>query len=240
MRAIIVLVMLLAFIPAAVYAGDCGGCDKCKTKCSSCDTCKPKCDTGCKSKCDTGCKPKCESKCNTCKPKCKQETCSSCKPKCDTGCKSKCDTGCKPKCESKCNTCEPKCDTGCPKPCACMDWEQYCGCEMLTGLCITITACEGTAGPLLLKLRDINMKTIADVELAGPIDGYYNYNYTFAEPMRADMVHEAVLINGTDDAATLTSLQVIGLFDCGSFTFIDHTCPGAVIGPGGCPRMVLF
>jgi hypothetical protein len=264
MRSLIVIAVLLAFIPAAVYAGDCG-CSKCKQQtCSSCDTCKSKCDSGCKSKCDS-CKPKCDSgcksKCNSCKPKCetgcksKCGKCNECKPKCESGCKSKCDGGCK----SKCNSCEAKpacskcgqkscsggcgqssCSSGCAKPCACTEWNQYCGCEMLSSLCISLQACDGTAGPLMLKLRDTSFKTIADIELAGPIDGYYNYTYTFAEPIPASSLQEAVIINSTDDAATLTWFSVFGNFDCGGFSYFDYSCPGVVVGPGGCPRMVLF
>ena len=260
MRAIIVIALLLAFIPAAVYA-DCGGCNKCKqTTCSSCDKCKTKCDTGCKSKCDT-CKPKCEPckpKCDTCKPKCEpckpkcepcKPKCDTCKPKCEKACKPKCDTGCKPKCntcESKCSVdkpCgKPDCDKGCAKPCACMSWMPYCGCEMVTSLCINITtACDGdTAGPLMFVLRDKDMKTVASIELAGPIADEYSFTYTFAEPMKADLLHEAVLINTTDDPLTITRFNVVGNWECGSWTFIDHTCPGAIVGPGGCPRMVMF
>jgi len=156
-------------------------------------------------------------------------------------CGSTCGTCCKQHtCTSACNT---GCAPACPAPCACMDWEQYCGCEMLTGLCISMEAAcnDGTAGPLKLLLRDNNYDDIVTIELAGPIDGYYTTNYTFDTPIRADSVREAVLMNDTDDPVTLTWLMVWGNFgNCGGWTFIDHTCPGVVIGPGGCPRMVLF
>jgi hypothetical protein len=226
MRSIFVLVVLAALlIPLAHADASCGGC---KAKCGSCkpacaapaNTCQ-KCASPCASKCSP-CKPKCESKCSPCKPKCE----SKCSP-------------CKPKCESKCS--EP-CDKGCPKPCACFDWVPYCGCEMVNSLCISLeAACEaGTAGPIKLQLRDRDFKTVAVVELAGPIEGYYTMTYTFAEPVRADSLVEAVIINETEDPVTLTWFNVVGNFECGSYTYFDKSCPGILIGPGGCPRMVLF
>lgn len=168
----------------------------------------------------------CETKC---KPCCKQHTCT---PACDTGCNAGCDTGC-----------NAGCDMGCAMPCACMEWEPYCGCGMVTGLCISMQTdwCDGTAGPLKLLLRDGNYDDIVTIEMAGPVEGYYTMQYTFETPVSADSLVEAVLINDTDDPVTLSWLQVYGMFDyCGGWTYIDHTCPGAVIGPGGCPRMVLF
>jgi len=114
---------------------------------------------------------------------------------------------------------------------------------MLTDLCITMeTACnEGTAGPLQLKLYDTSYKLIATIDLAGPIDGLYSTGYTFATPIRADSLQEAVLINTTNDPVTLTRLLIHGVFSpCDGCTYINHYCPGAVIGPGGCTRMVLF
>lgn len=156
-----------------------------------------------------------------CGPCCQQQTCT--RPACDP--------------------CGESCDAGCAMPCACMEWESYCGCEMVTGLCISLTTdpCDGTAGPLHLLLRDGDYDEIVTIELAGPIEGYYTMLYEFAEPVRADTLIEAVLINDTDDAATLDWMQVYGMFDCcGGWTYMDHTCPGAVIGPGGCVRMVLF
>lgn len=173
----------------------------------------------------------CGNKCGTC---CKQHTCTKA---CDTGCKSGCGSSCAPACNTGCAP-------ACPMPCACMAWETYCGCAMLNSLCISLEAAcnDGTAGPLKLVLHDNNYDDIATIELAGPIDGYYTTNYTFDTPIRADSVREAVLINDTDDPVTLTWLQVWGSFGdcCGGWTYIDHTCPGVVIGPGGCPRMVLF
>lgn len=155
-----------------------------------------------------------------------------------------CGQSCGPCCEQVTCTqpaCDP-CGTPCEPPCACTDWMQYCGCEMLTSLCISLATdpCDGTAGPLMLLLRDTDYDEIVTIELAGPIEGYYTMQYEFAEPIRADSLQEAVLINETEDAVTLTWLQVYGIFDCGGWTYIDHTCPGAVIGPGGCVRMVLF
>ena len=75
--------------------------DCCETKCNSCE---PKCkqDT-----CTKQCKPKCESKCA---PKCE----SKCAPKCESKCAPKCESKCKPKCESKC---KPKCETKCAPKC---------------------------------------------------------------------------------------------------------------------------
>jgi len=164
--------------------------------------------------CDPCCRPKCE-------PCCRQDTCT---PACDVPC----DMGC---------------DAGCMMPCACMEWDTYCGCEMLTGLCISLTTdpCDGTAGPLKLLLRDGDYDEIVTIELAGPLEGYYSMLYEFAEPVRADTLIEAVLINDTDDPATLSWMRVYGMFECwGGWTYMDHACPGAVIGPGGCGRMVLF
>lgn len=92
----------------------------------------------------------------------------------------------------------------------------------------------------MLKLRNNMMQTIADVELVGPLNGYYSMEYVFEEPIRADSIREAVLINNTEDPVTLTWLQVVGLMECWTWTYIDHSCPGLVLGPGGCPRMVLF
>jgi hypothetical protein len=163
---------------------------------------------------------------------------------CGSTCGSSCGTCCKQHtCTSGCNSCN-SCAPACTQPCACMAWEPYCGCAMLNSLCISMEAAcnDGTAGPLKLLLRDNNYDDIVTIELAGPIDGYYTMNYTFDAPIRADSVREAVLMNDTDDPVTLTWLQVWGNFgECyGGWTYIDHTCPGVVIGPGGCPRMVLF
>ena len=85
-----------------------------------------------------------------CGPCCQQQTCT--RPACDP-----CDTGC---------------DAGCAMPCACMEWEPYCGCEMLTGLCISLTTdpCDGTAGPMHLLLRNGDYDEIVTIELAGPIE----------------------------------------------------------------------
>ena len=99
---------------------------------------------------------------------------------------------------------------------------------------------DGTAGPIKLQLRDGGYKTVAVVELAGPIEGYYTMTYTFDEPVRADSLVEAVIINDTEDPVTLTWFGVVGNFECGSYTYFDKSCPGIVVGPGGCPRMVLF
>ncbi len=261
MRLLVLFALVLLLIPCVAYAGhsSCGcqkascsdGCkgscgDGCATKIESgcgnkCDSCKSKCDTGCKPKCKSGCKSKCDT---GCKSKCD----TGCKPKCDTGCKPKCDSGCKPKCKSACGSCGKsdcgggcKSAGGCAQPCACAAWHDYCGCEMVSSLCITITACEGTAGPLKLQLRDPYFKTLAMVELPGPIEGYYNYTYTFDTPVQASMLGEAVLINDTEDPTTLTSMQVVGMDGyCFNWTFVDHTCPGAIVGPGGCKRMVIY
>ena len=116
----------------------------------------------------------------------------------------------------------------------------YCGCGEVNSLCITIDACEGTAGPLKLQLRDQNNKTVTIIELPGPVDCFYSYTYTFDKPIDAAQLDEAVLINDTDDPATLTSLRVAGLGDCFCWTYVDHSCPGTVIGPGGCKRMVIY
>ena len=159
---------------------------------------------------DCGCDPCCE-------PCCKQDTCT--RPACNT------------------------CDEGCAKPCACMEWHDYCGCEMVTGLCISLEAdcCDGTEGPLWLLIRDGDFKDVVMIELAGPIEGYYTMMYEFDEPVRADTLVEAVIINKTDDPVTMMWFNVYGMFGCcGGWDYFDFSCPGVVIGPGGCPRMVLF
>lgn len=114
---------------------------------------------------------------------------------------------------------------------------------MLTGLCISLeAACNaGTEGPIKLLLRDTDFNDIVTIELAGPIDGYYTAQYEFETPIRADNVQEAVIINDTEDSVTLTWFSVYGMFgDCGGWSYFDFSCPGIVIGPDGCPRMVLF
>lgn len=239
MRNLVILALLIAFIPVAVWAGDCNSCGSkpvCKQNCGTpkCDTCKPKCET----KCNT-CKPACENKCkpaceNKCKPACENK----CKPACENKCKPKCENKCKPKCENKCNSCAPA--PACPQPCACDAWVPYCGCEEITSLCITMQACEGTAGPLWLQIRDPKYATLAMIELAGPIDGYYNMTYTFEKPVPASALMEAVLINKTDDAVTMTSMRVVGMNECFSYVYIDKTCSGMVIGKEGCPRLVMY
>lgn len=228
MRYLVLAALVLLLLPCVAYAGDCGSCHK-----ATCGDCKAKCDTGCKAKCETGCKPKCDT---------------GCKSKCDTGCKDKCHSGCKDKCKSACNSCgKSDCGggcqaaAGCPQPCACAAWHDFCGCGQVSSLCISITACEGTAGPLKLQLRDPQFKTVTIIELPGPIEGYYNYTYTFEKPVDATMLGEAVLINDTEDAATLTSLRVVGMDgNCFNWVYVDHTCPGAIVGPGGCKRMVIY
>ena len=111
---------------------------------------------------------------------------------------------------------------------------------MVSSLCITITACEGTAGPMKLLLRDQSLHKLVEIELAGPIDCYYNMTYTFDTPVAASSLGEAVLINETDDPTTVTSLRLVGMDACFSWTYIDHTCPGVVVGPGGCKRVVVY
>jgi hypothetical protein len=270
MRYLVFVALLLLLIPSVVFAGNdgcgckkasCSSCssgshDKCDSGCKSggcndnkCGSCKEKCHSGCKQKCDGGCKSGCDKpKCNSCeKPKC-----NSCeKPKCNSGCKS----GCKDKChggcqQSKCNSCgQSSCSGGsscgaassCAKPCACQAWQDYCGCGTVSSLCISITACEGTAGPLKLQLRNPANETVVVVELPGPIEGYYNYTYTFETPVDAALLAEATLINDTEDPATLTSLRVVGMDGyCFNWVYVDHTCPGVLVGPGGCKRMVIY
>jgi len=111
---------------------------------------------------------------------------------------------------------------------------------MVSSLCITLTACEGTAGPLKLLLRDRSLHKVVEIELAGPVDCYYNMTYTFDKPVPASSLGEAVLINATDDPATITSLRIVGMDSCFSWTFVDHTCPGVLLGTGGCTRMVIY
>jgi hypothetical protein len=253
MRYFVLFAVLMLLIPCAAYAGN-HSCGCSKHTCG--DTCKSGCGGGCHDKCQSGCT-------DTCKGGC-QEKCHSCKPKCETGCKSKCDTGCKSKsscnscgkvgcnggCKSACGSCgkvgcnggcQQACGGGCAKPCACDAWDQFCGCGTVSSLCITITACEGTAGPMKLQLRDTNYKTVAVIELPGPIDCYYNFTYTFDKPVDAASLQEAVLINDTEDPATITSLRVVGMDGaCFSWVYVDHTCPGALLGPGGCKRMVVY
>jgi len=164
-----------------------------------------------------------------------------CQPKCQPCCKQ--DICTRPACTDPCGVCDTGCDSGCGMPCACMEWYPYCGCGNVTGLCISLTAdcCDGTAGPLKLLLRDGSYDEIVTIELAGPVEGYYSMEYTFETPVSADSLVEAVLINDTDDPVTLTWMRVYGMLDyCCGWTYMDHVCPGAVIGPGGCPRMVLF
>jgi hypothetical protein len=256
MRLLVVFALVLLLIPAVAYAGhsSCGchkaSCgDSCKGACgdgcgakvvsdcgNKCGSCKDKCHSGCKSKCDGGCKDKCQSGCN----KCAKPACGSCgKPSCDGGCKSKsaCGSCGKSSCGGGCQS-----GGGCAQPCACEAWHDFCGCGTVSSLCITITtACDGTAGPLKLQLRDPYFKTLALIEIPGPIEGYYNFTYTFDTPVEASMLGEAVLINDTEDPATLTSLRVVGMDGyCFNWVYVDHTCPGAIVGPGGCKRMVIY
>jgi len=135
-----------------------------------------------------------------------------------------------------------ECDDDCAKPCACLEWHAYCGCEMVEGLCISLEAdcCDGTEGPLWLLIRDGDFKDVVMIELVGPIDGFYNMMYEFEEPVRADTLFEAVIINKTEDPVTLKWFSVYGFGKCFDWTYFDFSCPGIVIGPGGCPRMVLF
>jgi hypothetical protein len=115
---------------------------------------------------------------------------------------------------------------------------------MIDSLCIQLSTCGcdgGTAGPLKLELHDNAGKIIATVQLDGPIDGSASWNYKFAEPIKADSLREAVLINDTDDSATLTWFSVTGMGECGwSYNFFDKKCKGVTIGKDGCPRFVMF
>jgi hypothetical protein len=244
MRYLVVIIALLLLLPFAANAGDCGKCGKCgpcKTSCGSCKSdCAPKCSPS-----KSECKPKCDScapKCNSCKPACAPQTCTKCNtcaPKCSP-CKQ---NSCSKPCGScgKCNA-APSCNTGCAAPCACDEWNTYCGCGSLTGLCISLRAAcnDGTAAPVFLVLRDSRMNELATIELSAPIEGYYQTTYTFEEPLDATAPVEALLLNDNEDTVTLEWLSVTGLLQCGSFTYFDHACPGVVIGQGGCPRMVLF
>ncbi len=231
MRYMLIVLVLLLAVPFAALAGDCG---KCGAKCSPCKTACSPCQSDCASKCSP-CKPKCD----TCKPACAPQTCT----KCNT-CAPNCDTCKQNSCTKSCGKCaaQPSCDTSCAMPCACDEWNAYCGCGMLTGLCINLQAAcnDGTAAPVYLVLRDSRMNELATIELGAPIDGYYQMTYTFDEPLDATAPTEALLLNDSDDTVTLEWLQVTGLMQCGSFTYFDHACPGVVIGQGGCPRMVLF
>jgi hypothetical protein len=219
MRYFILLAALVLLIPYAAGAGDCGG--KCKSKCNAC---KPAC----------ACKSECAPKCDACKPKCEL-----CAPKCSSCEQSSCTKPC-----SSCGKCggTPSCGESCAKPCACSEWNTYCGCGMLTSVCINLEAscCDGAAGPVYLVLRDKRMNTLASIELAGPLEGYYQISYDFETPLDATAPVEALLLNDSEDTLTLQWLKVTGLLECGSFTYFDHACPGVVIGQGGCPRMVLY
>ena len=244
MRYLVIVAALLLLLPFAAYAGDCGKCSPCKTSCSPCKTsCAPKCSP-CKNECKPKCEP-CKPVCSPCKTECKPK-CSPCAPKCNP-CEPKCGKCKQNSCTKPCGTCGKcgevsSCNTGCAAPCACTEWNEYCGCGTLTGLCISLRAAchDGTAVPIYLVLRDRQMNELATVELGAPINGYYNMTYTFDEPLDATAPVEALLLNDNEDTVTLEWLQVIGLMQCNSFTYFDYSCPGVVIGKGGCPRMVLF
>jgi hypothetical protein len=137
------------------------------------------------------------------------------------------------------------CAPACSMPCACTEWEQYCGCEMLTSICINMEAVcgEGTNGPMQLELYDTSYRKIVTIDLPMPVEGFYSTGYTFATPIRADSLQEAVLVNeNTDDPVTLTWLLIHGTFEncCGTCTYINHYCSGVEIGTANCTRMVLF
>ncbi len=222
----------------------CPTCQPCVVAkpCGECDTCKPKCETPCKSKCENKCSP-CQpvakpfDKCNSCK----QEPCAAAKPKCDS-----CDK-CRPKCKNKCGQCSTagladySATMDSPpaaNPCACDAWAPYFGQETVDSLSISIMTSEGTAGPLMLSLRDPQHRQLALIELRGPIEGNYFFAYTFDSPVPASDLLEAVLINDGTDPATLTMFRVLGLGENDfSHVYIDHTCTGAIVGPGGCTRM---
>jgi hypothetical protein len=109
---------------------------------------------------------------------------------------------------------------------------------MIDSLCISGTACEGSAGSLWLAIRDAKGATVARVELTG-VDGSFNTEFKFDAPVDASTLREATII-GNDDSATITWFSVTGNSDCFSYTYYDHGSDGAVIGKDGCPRFVLF
>lgn len=236
-------------------------CGKCQAK-SKCNTCakapavKPACDS-----CNK-CKPKCENKCNSCakapviKPAC--DSCNKCKPKCENKCGQ-----CQSKTYTGCGTCaatslydigytsssvqsgsryNPAAGTSAsPNQCGCDAWVPYSGSELVESLRISITATEGTTGGMKLLLRNPLLQQVVLIDLPGPITNDYTYTYSFGTPVKASDLFEAVLINEGDDPATLTSLRVVGVGE-GSFNymFVEHTCPGALVGIGGCPRMEIY
>jgi hypothetical protein len=112
---------------------------------------------------------------------------------------------------------------------------------MISSLSISITASEGTTGGMKLLLRNGLLQQVVLIDLPGPITNDYTYTYTFAAPVMASVLFEAVLINDGDDPATLTSLRVVGLGEAGfSYMFVEHTCPGAIVGIGGCQQMEIY
>jgi hypothetical protein len=124
--------------------------------------------------------------------------------------------------------------------CACDAWVPYSGDELVRSLSISITVSEGTSGTLKLQLLNPTHQQIALLELPGLVKGDHSFTYTFKTPVKASDLMEAELINDGDDPATLTSIRVVGMDGAYfSYVFIEHTCSGAVIGPGGCPQMRL-
>jgi len=124
--------------------------------------------------------------------------------------------------------------------CACDAWVPYSGDEMVRSLSISITASESTTDPMQLRLRNPAHQQLALIELPRLVKGDYSYIYTFETPVKASTLMEAELINDGDDPATLTSIRVVGMDGAYfSYVFIEHTCSGAVIGPGGCPQMTM-
>lgn len=240
------------FMTIKLYYGKCELKKARVTCCAPCPTCEPCAVAKPCGQCEKP-EPNCKSKCNTCLDTTQvhpaSENCNKCKSKQDVRC-------------GKCQSCisEVNRNTGCrncasvsqsqystftetptsPQSCTCDAWVPAYGSQLISSLNIEILASEGTQGSMKLLLLDPQHRQMALINLPGPIEGDYTYTHYFDNPVTAKELFSAALINDGSDPATLTEFRATGLGDAGySYVYVDHTCTGAVVGPGGCATMTI-
>jgi hypothetical protein len=123
--------------------------------------------------------------------------------------------------------------------CKCPSFTHYSGTANITGVRVEATGVGAAKDDLHLLLRDVKMHTVADITLAGPLNGKQEYDSILA--LSGTDLEMAVLVNSSNANVKLTHLRIIGVLDDGSeFVYFEQECPGVTVGQGGCPRMVLF
>jgi hypothetical protein len=124
--------------------------------------------------------------------------------------------------------------------CSCSEFHRYRGNAELNSFHVVIKAESSCATGFTLLFRDERGRRAREIALNGPHAGEQSYDVLIENPIPAMAIRQAVLINNTSNDVKITYMKITGGLSDGDFVFFEKECPGVVIGPKGCPRMVLY